>query len=71
MKVAAGQAGLGAGSAGHTPAVLVAPVQQKTVPIYGEYVGRTEARETVEIRAQVEGYLERIFFKEGSRVKAR
>jgi len=52
------------------PAVLVAPVLQKTVPIYGEYVGRTEARETVEIKARVGGYLEKILFKEGSQVKA-
>ncbi len=52
------------------PAVLVAPVLQKTVPIYGEYVARTEARDTVEIRARVEGYLDKIFFKEGSEVKA-
>ncbi len=52
------------------PAVVVAPVLQKTVPIYGEYVGRTEARETVEIRARVGGYLKEIFFKEGTKVKA-
>jgi len=52
------------------PAVVVAPVLQKTVPIYGEYVGRTEARETVEIKARVGGYLEKILFKEGSQVKA-
>jgi membrane fusion protein (multidrug efflux system) len=52
------------------PAVLVAPVLQKTVPIYGEYVARTEARQTVEIKARVGGYLEKIFFKEGRKVKA-
>ena len=52
------------------PAVVVAPVLQKTVPIYSEYVARTEARETVEIRARVGGYLEKIFFKEGTKVKA-
>ena len=52
------------------PAVLVAPVLQKTVPLYTEYVARTEARQTVEIRARVGGYLDKIFFKEGSKVKA-
>ena len=52
------------------PAVVVAPVLQKTVPIYTEYVARTEARETVEIRARVGGYLEKIFFNEGTKVKA-
>lgn len=51
------------------PAVVVAPVLQKTVPIYEEYVARTEARETVEIKARVGGYLEKILFKEGSRVQ--
>jgi len=52
------------------PAVLVTPVQQKTVPIYAEYVARTVARETVEIRARVEGFLEKVYFKEGSQIKA-
>jgi membrane fusion protein (multidrug efflux system) len=52
------------------PTVLVAKVEQKTVPIYAEYVARTEARETVEIRARVEGFLEKVYFKEGSQVKA-
>jgi membrane fusion protein (multidrug efflux system) len=52
------------------PAVLVAKVEQKTVPIYAEYVARTEARKTVEIRARVEGFLEKVLFKEGSQVKA-
>jgi membrane fusion protein (multidrug efflux system) len=50
--------------------VVVAPVLQKTVPIYAEYVARTEARQTVEIRARVGGYLDKIFFEEGSKVKA-
>jgi len=60
----------GAGPAGPPPAVVVVPAQQQTVPIYGVYVARTEARQTVEIKARVEGYLEKISFKEGSRVKA-
>jgi membrane fusion protein (multidrug efflux system) len=52
------------------PAVLVAPVLRKTTPIYTEYVGRTEALETVEIRARVEGFLEKIHFEEGEEVEA-
>jgi membrane fusion protein (multidrug efflux system) len=52
------------------PAVVVAQVTSETVPIYGEYVARTEARKTVEIRARVEGFLEKALFKEGSEVKA-
>lgn len=52
------------------PAVVVAPIRAQTVPIYGDYVARTEARQTVEIRARVEGFLEKAMFHEGSRVKA-
>ena len=52
------------------PTVVVETLTPKTVPIYQEYVARTEARQTVEIRARVEGFLEKVFFKEGSVVKA-
>jgi membrane fusion protein (multidrug efflux system) len=52
------------------PAVVITSVTPKTVPIYGEYVARTEARQNVEIRARVEGFLEKVLFKEGSQVKA-
>jgi RND family efflux transporter MFP subunit len=52
------------------PAVVVATLTPTTVPIYGEYVARTEARQTVEIRARVEGFLEKVLFKEGSQVQA-
>lgn len=51
------------------PAVVVAQVAQQTVPIYSEFVGQTRADETVELRARVEGVLEKIYFKEGSPVK--
>src|SRR4030095_5763050 len=51
------------------PAVVVADVKQETVPIYSEYVGQTRAQETVELRARVEGELQKIYFKEGSPVK--
>ena len=51
------------------PAVLVAPVTQKTVPIYSEYVGQTRADETVELRARVEGILQKVHFQEGTFVK--
>jgi membrane fusion protein (multidrug efflux system) len=53
------------------PAVVVTTVTPQTVPIYGEYVARTEARQTVEIRARVEGFLEKVLFKEGSQVRAK
>jgi multidrug efflux pump subunit AcrA (membrane-fusion protein) len=51
------------------PAVVVAEVSQRTVPIYSEFVGQTKAKETVELRARVEGVLEKIYFKEGAPVK--
>ncbi|WP_075355552.1 efflux RND transporter periplasmic adaptor subunit [Desulfovibrio sp. DV] len=39
------------------------------VPVYGEYVGRLAAKENVEIRARLEGYLKERNFTEGSIVK--
>lgn len=49
--------------------VVVTRLEPHTVPIYGEYVGQTEAVSSVEIHAQVTGFLQRIAFKEGSVVK--
>lgn len=60
----------GAPPAAPPPAVVVAALSAQTVPIYGEYVARSEARETVEIRSRVAGFLEKVLFEEGSRVKA-
>jgi len=51
------------------PAVIVEEVAQRTVPIYSEFVGQTKSDETVELRARVEGVLEKIYFKEGTPVK--
>src|SRR5262245_25238616 len=51
------------------PTVIVEQVEQKTVPIYSEYVGQTKADETVDLRARVEGILQKIYFKEGSAVR--
>ena len=50
-------------------AVVVAEVEQRTVPIYSEFVGQTRASETVELRARVEGVLEKIYFREGTAVQ--
>jgi multidrug efflux pump subunit AcrA (membrane-fusion protein) len=50
-------------------AVVVADVVQKTVPIYSEFVAQTDARETVEIRARVQAFLEAQHFTEGTIVK--
>ena len=47
----------------------VQPVVQENVEIYGDYVGRIRAQLFVEVRARVEGFLERMHFEEGSYVK--
>jgi len=44
-------------------------VKAKTVPIYEEYVGQIYGEKDIPIRARVEGFLEKISFVEGSRVK--
>ncbi len=49
--------------------VIVAEASQRTVPIYSEFVGQTRAEETVELRARVEGILQKVHFKEGSSVR--
>jgi len=51
------------------PTVVVAQVEQRTVPIYSEFVGQTEASQTVEVRARAQGMLEKIYFKEGTVVR--
>jgi len=55
--------------AGAPPEVYVADVVQKDVPIYMELVGQTKGSQDVEIRARVEGYLDRVAFTEGSYVR--
>lgn len=51
------------------PTVVVTTLEPHTVPIYGKFVGQTEAVATVEIHSQVQGFLQKIAFKEGSDVK--
>lgn len=59
----------GAAAQSPPPTVIVAAVSQRTVPIYSEYVGQTRADNTVELRARVEGVLQKVYFKEGATVK--
>ena len=56
-------------AAASAPEVLVAEVAQRDVPVYVELVGQTKGSQDVEIRARVEGYLERVAFTEGSFVR--
>lgn len=51
------------------PVVAIQPVTTDDVSIYGEYVGRVNAQQFVEVRARVEGYLERMLFDEGTYVE--
>jgi membrane fusion protein (multidrug efflux system) len=51
---------------GAPPEVYVADVVQKDVPVYLELVGQTRGFQDVEIRARVEGYLDRVAFTEGT-----
>lgn len=48
------------------PVVTIERVKQDDVAIYGEYVGRVRAQQFVEVRARVEGYLEKMLFEEGT-----
>ena len=55
-----------AAAAAPPPTVVVTDVVQKTVPIYGEFVAQIDAKETVEIRARVQAFLEAQHFTEGT-----
>jgi RND family efflux transporter MFP subunit len=50
------------------PPVVVSPVEQRDIEIVREYVARTEADDSVEIRARVEAVLKDMRFQEGRRV---
>ena len=55
-----------------TPApaeVSVIEVKPRPVTVYNEYVAQTQAPDTIEIRSQVTGLLERQAFADGARVK--
>ena len=57
------------GAPAPAPAVVVATVLEKTVPVSLDLVARIEAKETVELRARVTGFLEKQLFQEGREVK--
>lgn len=48
------------------PTVVTEAVTAGDVDVYGEYVGRIRAQQFVEVHARVEGYLEKMLFKEGA-----
>jgi len=51
------------------PEVIVAPVRVATIPVLREYVGNVQAFRSVEVRARVEGILEKRHFTEGTDVR--
>lgn len=52
------------------PAVAVMEVTPQDVPIYSDYTAQTFARDMVEVRGRVDGYIEKRLFQVGSDVKA-
>ena len=50
------------------PIVGVNTVRTRNVEVYGEFPGKIRAQQFVEVRARVEGYLEKMMFAEGTRV---
>jgi membrane fusion protein, multidrug efflux system len=60
-----------AGAAGGRPPapVVVASVEQRDIPVQIQAIGNVEAYQTVQIRSQVNGQIQKIFFKEGEDVR--
>jgi multidrug efflux system membrane fusion protein len=56
-------------TAASPPNVSVMQPIERTIVEWDEYIGRLESPETVEIRARVSGYLDKVHFKEGKEVK--
>src|SRR5882762_4678263 len=52
-----------------TPTVSIAQPIARKVNEWDEFTGRLVSPETVEVRARVSGYIDKIHFKEGSDVK--
>jgi RND family efflux transporter MFP subunit len=51
------------------PDVEIVQVEQKDVPIYGEWIGTLDGMVNADVRAQVTGYLQRQGYQEGAFVK--
>lgn len=64
----------GCGLQGETPApppteVTTAVIRPRDIPITLQYVGQTESSRLVEIRARVDGYLQKKYYDEGTMVR--
>lgn len=63
------QVAAGGGAGRRPPApVVVAGVEQRDIPVQINAIGNVEAYQTVQIRSQVNGQIQKIFFKEGEDV---
>ena len=60
----------GAAPAQQAPAVTVVKVEQRDITPSTSFTGRIEARDKVDLRARVDGFLEQRLFTEGQDVKA-
>lgn len=68
--LAAMAGGIAAAQAQQAPAVTVAVVETRDVTPTSSFTGRIEAKDKVDLRARVEGFLEQQLFTEGQDVKA-
>jgi membrane fusion protein (multidrug efflux system) len=57
-----------AANAAPPPVVTVSEVERRTVPLYREFVGRTDANRTVNVHPQASGILQQALFAEGQPV---
>ena len=60
----------GAPAAAAATPVEVVEIQPADVPIFSDFAAQTYARDMVEVRGRVDGYLERWLFRPGSEVRA-
>jgi membrane fusion protein (multidrug efflux system) len=51
------------------PEILVFKTKSERVPVYQEFVGQVYGKKDISIRARVSGYLEQIYFNEGTQVE--
>lgn len=52
------------------PLVTVATLEPRDIPIFADFAAQTYARDTVEVRGRVSGYIEKWLFKPGAQVAA-
>jgi membrane fusion protein (multidrug efflux system) len=59
-----------AATAPPAPEVAVVTLEPEDTPIYSDYAAQTFARDMVEVRGRVDGYIEKRLFETGSFVQA-